>query len=176
MYQDAIDPNRARAAFVHSPLVREIWPATLIDRTLPYFDEQARINRVYWEGGRPLAHIEDLDAVLAGTTLRTLPLWILGSDDVKQRIAESATGATGEQEYARGLRALSGRDYAGAVEWLTAAERRGMHAATIAPLRAYGLLKLGQFDTVRQLASVAQQASDEERHFWDWIRRRVAAS
>ena len=41
------------------------------------------LTRVYREGGRPLRQIQDLDRVLSTTTLRTLPLWILGSDEVK---------------------------------------------------------------------------------------------
>jgi hypothetical protein len=44
------------------------------------------------EGGRPLQQIEDLHALLTTTPLRTLPLWLLGSDDVKERIAEASEG------------------------------------------------------------------------------------
>jgi predicted membrane-bound spermidine synthase len=171
MYAETLDPARARAAFAASPLIGRLWPAGLVERSLPYFDQQSRINRVYWEGGHPLAQIDDLDAVLSTTTLRTLPLWMLGSDDVKERIAESVGTSAGELEYARALRALSGRDYAGAVQWLTAAEGRGMHAGPVVPLRAYALLKLEQFDAVRRLAGDARPSNAEERHFWEWIRR-----
>ena len=98
-YQSVFDPSRARDAFRASPLVRNLWPSALAERSLPLFDRQRVINRVIWEGGKPLAQIEDLDSVLTGSTLRTLPLWILGSDEVKQQIAESVNDGTGTTEY-----------------------------------------------------------------------------
>ncbi|MFN7983527.1 MAG: hypothetical protein U0Q11_16900 [Vicinamibacterales bacterium] len=169
MFQATLDPQRARAAFAASPFIRSLWPASLIERTLPYFDVQAIINRVYWEGGQPLRQIEDLDAVLSKTTLRTLPLWLLGSDDVKQRIAESSADRSGAVEYARGLRAVSGRDYASAARFFEVAASRGLASATLRPLYAYALLKSGRVDDVRTLLSTVHPAGDDERHFWTWM-------
>ena len=151
-----------------------MWPAPLIERTLPFFEQQALINRVYWEGGHPLRQIDDLDAVLTKTTLRTLPLWILGSDEVKQRIGEAGGDASGATEYSRGLRAISGRDFGGAAQWLFAAEQRGLRNQVLPPLRAYALLKAGQSDAARQLLAAARPADQDERHFWDWLRARLA--
>ncbi len=180
MYRQVVDPERARAAFLASPWIRSFWPQPLIERTAAYFGTQAAINRVYWDGGRPLAHIDDLDAVLTTTTLRTLPLWILGSDEVKQRIAEAAgppTGAAaaepGAIEYARALRALSGRDYAGAARWLEVAGQRGMRAANVPALRAYALARSGDLEAARALATGAPATTADERHFWQWFRDRV---
>ena len=139
MYQSTLDVPRARAAFSASPLIRSLWPAALIERSAPFFDGQAIINRVYWEGGRPLRQIEDLDRVLSTTTLRTLPLWILGSDEVKQQIGEGAASRDGATEYSRGLRALSGRDFGGAAQMFTAAERLGFgprRSVLSAPMRS----------------------------------------
>ena len=181
MYRQVLDVSRARAAFEASSWVRTIWPPALIERTAAFFQQQAILNRVYWEGGRPLRQIEDLDAVLSTTSLRTLPLWILGSDEVKQRIAESASapgpedeGTQGSREYARALRALSGRDFAGAVEWLRAAERSGVSAAAAAPLRAYALTKIGRTDEARVLAASATPVDDDATHFWTWLRARLS--
>src|SRR5437870_13358086 len=101
-----------------------MWPADLIAKSAPYFNWQRAINQVFWEGAHPLAHIEDLHAVLTQTTLRTLPLWLLGSDEVKQQIAEKSAAPSGETEYARGLRALSGRDYSGAATALFHSEQQ----------------------------------------------------
>lgn len=171
MYHSAIDPVLARKAFQSSPAIRRLWPGALIERTLPFFDQQALVNRVYWEGARPLGRIEDLDAVLSETTLRTLPLWMLGSDEVKQGIAESAPAdVDGQVSYARALRALSGRDYAGAARFLDATQQHGMKASTVRPLMAYALLKSGRPDLAVQLAAAAQPATDDERHFWQWVR------
>lgn len=175
MFQSTLDPQRAREAFAASPFIRSLWPAALIERSLPFFDMQAIINRVYWEGGQPLRHIEDLDAVLSKTTLRTLPLWLLGSDEVKQHIAETSDDQSGAVEYARGLRALSGRDYASAVRWLDAAATRGLALPTLRPLHAYALLKNGRIDDVRSLLTRANPSADDERHFWTWMAAAVAA-
>ncbi len=163
MYQSLLDVRRARDAFAASPFIRALWPAPLIERSLPYFEPQAALNRVYWEGGRPLRQIDELDTVLRTTTLRTLPLWLLGSDEVKERIAEEAGGDNqGASEYARALRALSGRDYAGAAQWFDL------------PLLAYALLRTGRTDLAASLAAGAQADGADEQHFWAWLRARLA--
>ena len=176
MYQTTLDVTRARDAFTSSALIRSLWPPALIERTLPYFDQQAVMNRVYWEGGRPLDQIDALDTLLTNTTLRTLPLWVLGSDEVKQRIAESAVDAGGATEFARALRAFSGRDYGGAVQWLEAASARGMHGPTLRPLLAYALVRSGRVEQAKVLAAGARPIDDGERHFWAWIVTRMSTS
>jgi len=168
-YQSVFDPSRARDAFRASPLVRDLWPNALAERSLPLFDRQRVINRVIWEGGKPLAQIEDLDSVLTGSALRTLPLWILGSDEVKQQIAESVNDGTGTTEYARGLRALTGRDYTGAAALFERAQARGLKGPTIEPLRAYALCRAGKTEAAATLARTARPSTDEERHFWTWM-------
>ena len=130
------------------------------------------VNRVLWEGGKPLRQIEDLHFLLTHTTLRTLPLWILGSDDVKQRIAEASGDRTGVMEYARALRALSGRDYPGAAAFLAATEQRGFRGSTgptSRALHAYALCLAGQVDAARDIARGVQPADADEKHFWGWM-------
>ena len=78
---------RAREAFKRSPFVRGLWPASLIDETLPFFEQQRAVNRLLLDGASPLRHIEELDALITGTSLQKLTLWALGSDDVQQGIA-----------------------------------------------------------------------------------------
>ena len=65
-----IDPARARQAFATSDLIRRLWPEALIAATLPYFDHQRMLNRVLWDGGRPLAQIENLHWLLTETPLQ----------------------------------------------------------------------------------------------------------
>lgn len=177
LYQAVLDVNRARDAFQQSPFIRRLWPPELIERSLPFFQHQSAMNRVYWEGGQPLRQIEALDGLLTQTSLRTLPLWILGSDDVKQRIAESGSeDSTGAVLYAKGLRALSGRDYAGAAQFFAGADRQGLRGSTVRPLMAYALWRAGRPDVARQLAAEAQPATSDERHFWEWLRRQIGGS
>jgi hypothetical protein len=72
-------------------------------------------------------------------------------------------------EYARALRALSGRDYAGAALLLAAAEQRGLHGAVISALRAYTLCRNGRIDAARDIARGVQIADPDEKHFWGWM-------
>jgi spermidine synthase len=169
-YQHTIDPTRGREAFRSSTFISHLWPARLVEQSLPFFVWQRVINRVFWEGGKPLAQIEDLHAVLTETSLRTLPLWLLGSDEVKQRIAETSDDGAGGLEYARGLRALTGRDYLGAAAAFLGAEQRGLRGPLVRPLRVYALCLGGHIDAARQLAQGIDPHDPDEQHFWQWLR------
>jgi len=168
-FMTLLDTERTRDLFESSPYIRARWPGPLALRTLPAFDLQAIINRVLWEGGHPLAQIEDLHKVLTETRLRTLPLWILGSDEVKQRIAERSAERSGPVEYARALRAISGRDYHAAVLLLAHAEQLGLEAPTVRPLLVYALVMSDRLEEARQLARAARPRTDEQRHYWAWM-------
>jgi predicted membrane-bound spermidine synthase len=171
-FQRLLDPARAAQLFAHSDFIASLWPPEMVEKSLPYFDYQRVLNEALWEGGQPLVHIGDLHAVLTGTSLRTLPLWMLGTDDVKQRIAESVDDGAGTLEYARGVRGLTGRDYLAAAEYFRRAEERGLRAAPVRALRAYALYAAGQLDDARALAHAAEPRTDEERRFWKWIEDR----
>jgi spermidine synthase len=176
LYQRVLDPSRAQRAFAESAYVRRVLPGPIIERALPMFDVQRVINRVFWEGGKPLHLIEDLDTVLTDTTLRTLPLWILGTDDVKQRIARQGDDGTGAVEYARGLDALASRDYLAAATAFADGDRRGFHGVTLRPLLAYALCKAGHADAVKPLAARADLSDEDARHFWAWLHARFGVS
>ena len=169
LYDSVLDPARARAALAASDYMRRLWPAELIEAALPYFEHQRVLNRVMWDGGRPLAQIEDLHWLLTETPLRTLPLWILGSDDVKARIAAQHDDGTGAATYARGLTALARRDYPGAAADFGTAERQGLRGDAIRPLRVYALCLSGQIDAAEALARDLAVRTAEERHFWGWL-------
>jgi spermidine synthase len=166
-YQDVLDPSRAASAFAASPFIRRLWPAPLIAATAPFFEIQRLTNDVLWDGSRPLAHIDGLHRLLTTTTLRTLPLWYLGSDDVRQRIAEGAPPENPMADYARGLRALSGRDYRSASALFVRAANRGVGGTR--PLLAYSLAMSGRMAEARQVAESANPATEDERQFWRWM-------
>jgi predicted membrane-bound spermidine synthase len=174
-YQRVLDPARARDAFSRSPLIAQWWPPALRDATLPWFDVERSINRVFWEGGKPLRLIDDLDATLTQTILRTLPLWMLDSDSVRQRIAASGNDGTGVVEYVRGAQLLASRDYESAASYFGLAERRGLKSPTVRPLIAYALCRAGRTDmSVKVMESYA--APDEDgRHFAEWMKKHCAA-
>src|SRR5262249_48205173 len=153
MYEAVLDPDRARRAFAASPLIRRLWPASLATDTLPFFAAQRILNRVLWEGARPLAQIDDLHMLLSQTTLTTLPLWLLGSDRVKQRIAEASGERTPATEYALGLGALSVRNHLRAAAHLGEAERRGLRDPVVRALQVYAMCLAGDVATATQLAA-----------------------
>jgi spermidine synthase len=168
-YRTVLDPVRAREAFSRSAFISRLWPPALAAASPPWFEQQARINRVLWEGGKPLRLIEDLDAVLTGSSLRTLPLWILGSDATKQRIAASGNDGTGTVEYLRGIELMVTREYADAASYLGLAERRGLHGPTVRPLIAYALCRAGRVDLSKQVLATIQPGDDDSRHAVDWM-------
>jgi len=170
IYEEVIDPTRAARAFAASDFIRRLWPSALARATPPFFDGQRILNRVLWEGARPLAQIEDLHLVLTTTTLRTLPLWLLGGDAARQRIAETSVERTSATEYVLGLKAFAERDYLRAAAHLGEAERRGLQGAALRPLQVYALCLANQRDAARTLAAGARITTDDERHFWAWMR------
>jgi spermidine synthase len=163
------DPSAARHRFARSALIRRLWPESLAAETLPYFDTQAAINRVLWEGPNPLRRIAEIHELLTHTTLRRVPLWALGSDDAQQAAVESAPDDSGAAHYALGIRALVARRYQMAAESFAAAEQRGVRLSTVRPLLIYSLCLAGDLENARRLATTARSGSPDERHFWKWL-------
>ena len=113
--------------------------------------------------------IDDLNMALTRTTLRTLPLWIMDSDDVKQRIAATGNDGTGTVEYVRGVQLMVSRDYASAASYFGLAERRGLRAPAVRPMLAYALCLAGKIDLSRQIAHTIQPDDADARHFLGWM-------
>jgi predicted membrane-bound spermidine synthase len=169
IYRRTLDTDRARQAFESSPFVRRLFLPSFVADTLPWFAVQAVVNRVIWEGGRPQRLIEDLDAVLTQTSLPTLPLWMLGSDAVKQRIASHSGDRGGAVEYAKGLERLSARDYAGAASRLALAEQHGLREPEVRALLVYALCRAGNVAGAARLASGIEPRDPDAAHFWTWM-------
>jgi spermidine synthase len=167
--RQVIDPIRAREAFTHSSFVRRLWPAALIDQTLPFFDQQPTVNRVLLEGANPLRHIDELHRLLTETSLQKLPLWALGSDDVQQQIGARRDDGSYMVPYVRGVLELAARNYAAAADSLADAELRGLRTATSRPLLVYALCLAGKLDAARQLSEGDMPTDPDRRHAWIWI-------
>lgn len=169
-YQEVLDPARSAAVFRGSAYIRALWPARFVASAAPYFDVQRLTNDILWDGSRPLAHVDGLDTLLTSTTLRTLPLWFLGSDEIRQRIVETAPTDTATADYGKGLRALTGRDYDGAVSFFLRAANRGLNGSL--PWLAYSLARSGRTAEAAGIAAKAQPSTDDERYFWRWMGER----
>jgi hypothetical protein len=128
-------------------------------------------NRTMAEGADPLGRIEELHALLTTTSLRRLPLWVLGSDDTQQQIVEVANDESGTREYVIALRALVARNYSTAATYFLDSEHRGLRSPTLRPLLVYALCLAGSLDQARELAPGVTSQSNSERHFWGWMGR-----
>ena len=170
-YEQALDPMRARAAFESSPLIRRAWPERVRAATLPYFEHQQAINNVFWQSGRPVRDIDRLHRLLSETPLRTLPLWVMGSDTVTEAIARRHDDGSGGVMYVRGLTALANRDYPGAAAAFSEAGRRGLSDAALRPMLAYALARSERTAEAARLAP-ARPGEDEQTQFWLWLRNK----
>jgi hypothetical protein len=163
-----LDPVRARQAFETSPLVHRLFPPALIEQSRALFGVQRAINRVLFEGAHPLRQIEDLHAVLTTTRLRTLPLWMLGSDPVKQGIAQRSRASDGATIYARAVDALVARDYPAAAAWFERA-RAGLPASTVTPLEAYAACAAGDREGAKRIVRGVAAHDPDEQRFRAWF-------
>jgi len=175
-YVSALDPGRARTAFQESPLIRHLWPPALLEQTLPLFEQRALVNAVMAGAANPLRYIADLDRLLTSTDLRMLPLWILGSNKVVQDVAGTGDDGTGLVEYQLGLRLMVARSYPAAANYFAAAERRGLRAPWLRPIRVYALCLAGELEAAERLIPPTDEEDQETHHFWHWMDSRFGLS
>jgi spermidine synthase len=189
LFQSLTDVSAARERFVHSPLIKRLWPERLITESLPYFDFQAIIN-THWYRTRAKENdaLEDAHTLLTRSSLSTPVLWRLGSDSDIQRIVANA----GPEELANpvlqvhlGVRRIAERNYAGAVEPLSRAEQLPQLRENAFRLRIYALCMSGQIAQAESLAKerfaqllmtakevpVNSAAEIPLPPFWEWMKK-----
>jgi spermidine synthase len=171
IYEPWLDVERSRERFAESELVARLWPASLRGETLAAFDAQHQMERVFAGAvGGPASELPEIHRLIAGTGLRALPLWLLGSDPDEQRALRAAVarGARGAPvEYRLGLAALAERDFAAAAQHLQRALTLGQPLRPALDLRIYALCMDGRVDEAAPLArrlarSVAQDGRDPQ--------------
>jgi hypothetical protein len=169
LQKQLLDVNRAREAFAESRFVQTLWPQAMVAAAQPYFEAQRIYNRVAVEGFRPLAQIEDLHFLLTETSLEWLPLWVLGlgNHPIQEHLDDVVDDGTGQEEYARGLLALSRRDFRGAARYFGLAELDGR--ADLRPIVVYALCIAGENQLASVLAKGSAPETPERRHFWTWM-------
>ncbi len=153
-FRDVLAVGAAAREFDASPFVRSLWPEALFERTRRVFPWQRIVNsRLVYDGGA--ATERDLHAVLTETELRTLPLWLLGTEVEEVAFARKAAagnGATAKAEPIRAFGSLAERDYAAASEWLARARRSDPADARIASLEVYALCLAGETERAGERA------------------------
>jgi len=149
------DVTAAKERFARSPFIKRLWPEPLITATLPYFEVQKIISTFWTDPKRPHPDIEIAHGLLTQTSLNTLVLWVLGSDWDVQRVVTQA-GLQGLEgpvlQYHFGIRLISERHYAAAVEPLSRAEQFPQLHDDAFRLRIYALCMSGQRQLAQQMA------------------------
>lgn len=147
------DVGAAQARFQDSPLIARLWPETVRRATLPFFGVQEVVNAFGY--GAPPVGMPEVHRLLTGTGLRTLVLWLLGSDPDVQQVIDAASPdqrADPELQFHLGLRRIAERDYAAAVVALERAEASQQRRTEAFGLRVYALCMAGRIDEAARLA------------------------
>jgi len=161
-FRSWLDAEAARERFARSEWVARVWPEALRQRTLPYFEVQARLNRrVAFPSAAGLAReLREVRAALAETPLRTLPLWLLGSSVREQALARGVDPARVESRavlhYKLGVGALARRQYAAAAARFARSQQESAWNPRVVAYRALALCLDGRSAAGRVL--VAQLA------------------
>jgi spermidine synthase len=170
-YRTVADTVGARDRFQRSEFVRELWPAGLLERTLPMFELQRIVNDVLWTGPNLLQQLDELHHVLTETSLRSVPLWILGMGNhppTSDSLAAVHDDGTGMLDYLRGVNALVDREYPAAAAALGQAAARGVGDSR--PLFVLAVCLAGRCDLADSITpSSGPGASAAEIKFWNWI-------
>ena len=152
-YRLWMEPRSIRRRFESSAFIRDLWPPELRRRTAGSFPPQAILDDLSAWGS--FNAIQALHAVLTSSSLRTLPLLLMGTEPAIQRIAVPLYDAGVRDpglEFEIGARAMSERDYKTAAEHLalaTEAPRR----LQVQFLRALALGLLGKVVEARECLS-----------------------
>jgi spermidine synthase len=176
-----LDAGPARERFAASELVRRLWPPGLRERSLPFFAYQQLIDDGFWlnlSWQPPSARaIDRVDDVLRRTSLRTLPLWLMGSSPEEQAAAARhvARHGTAGMDETLGIGAMADRDYARAEGHFRAALEAQPADYANAHRRIYALFLTGrEADAI----ALARGLPAEHAPFRQWLegRRNAGAS
>ena len=119
IYRSWMDPRAVRQRFESSTFIRDLWPPGLRGRSAGSFAPQAIFDDFcVWTRNNPLQSLHD---VLTRSSLRTLPLLLMGTEPAVQHIAVPLYEAGARDaglEFEMGVRAMSTRDYEGAAQHL----------------------------------------------------------
>jgi hypothetical protein len=155
-YGPWMDTTTARSRFEQSAWIARTWPNELRAPTLSYFPVQQEINRVLVSGPRRQlqAVLPTIHSLLTRSELKTLPLWMLASNEPRQLAAESAL-ARGKLDakvyWELALGALAKREYLRAYELFVRATQRGAYGPLVQTLTLYSLFMTTDRGAVHQL-------------------------
>jgi hypothetical protein len=168
-YESMMDASRARSRFENSPAIRRLWPAGLIQETLPRFAEVQILNE-YTYSHRPRARFSALRQALTQTSSEILPLVIMGSSQRQQDIVDHAVqGGVSNSlvDYLLGVRAMASRRYQLAEQQFAKVEAKEPDFTEIRDFRALALCLAGDRGSASKLLSTRPYPADEKTSaFW----------
>jgi MFS family permease len=172
-----LDVDRARRSFERSELVARLWPATIRAETYSWFETRRDVHRRFLDI-RSDRGSERVHELLATTSLRTLPLWAVGSHELRLRAARAARAKGRDDpaiDFELALGALAERDWDAAAQGFGIARRGGERSAHAAWLEVYALCMAGRPGDARALAGRVRLAESpaNERAVLDFLRLRV---
>jgi len=169
-HRGLMDVDAAAREFERSPFVARTFPASIRAATRPEFRWQRVIDeRIVMEGGE--LGERDLHEVLSESDLEILPLWLLGSEEREQQIAERARERP-DVDRVRGIGALARRDYQRAAAYFRQARRGQLRNARVTGLEIYALCMAGEVDEASRLAHLlvqAHPAAARSDALWEWL-------
>ena len=182
LYASIMEVNAASKRFQQSMWIKRSWPKTLQQESLQFFQYQRMINNEFAPRYRLSTNYKwnDIYRVLNDSDLKTLPLWMLGSNSKVQGImnrlllenrivpgiyAQLAMGATAERDYKRAIKYI--------LTHIETNPDEGLQP--IGPLYIFTLCMAGDFNEARRvLGEVGTMFGSEKEtlRFRDWLSHR----
>jgi spermidine synthase len=171
------DVDAARDRFRESAWIENLWPESLREDSLAYFEWQRIVSRIL-TGELPLGrlHIDEADHLLRKSPLSIPVLWLLGSDSDKQRIvgeADERVRMHPQYQLHLGIEHLSKRRWRSAADALARAETLAQIETRAAALRTYALCRAGDLDDARELLRSQREkpgSDPTDDPVWRWLR------
>jgi spermidine synthase len=176
MFETWFDAEASADRFLKSSSIAEIWPASLKERTIPYFKWEVSLTSLGsypWRSRFP--PFSEFHRLCTTTPLKSLVLWALDSDRDLVRVAERAAPVFQNQpmvHYHLAARALSDREYARAADhFLKTVGIPGMRKIDLA-FCLYTLCMSGRKDEAEQVLAATGNDSLQllPPDYWSWMK------
>lgn len=182
LYAQLMDEKGAMERFRKSTFIQRRWPRLLVGESLLYFPFETSIKNLLASEYRSKEDYEwdTLHSILTRTSLKTLPLWMMGTT---QRELEIAAGKTGDKKYAPyvellfSLQEISNRNYTVAIQHFEKYFEIAPKDKSVQkyPHYLFTLCLAGQTEKASRIAEeVAPLLGNSEinRTFWLWLNKK----
>lgn len=182
LYAVIMEEKEASLRFVESGYIGQLWPKSLIQKSLSFFPYQRMIKLATDPVQKSKTNYfwGDLHNVLTKTELKTLPLWLLGSNqDLQDIVSGMIEGGKNNihLDYYAAIMAITERDYGKAVHhfknYLKMSSSDILQGTYFKYIFALCMNK--DFKDAEQIANkiISKLSnSDGEKMYWTWIRNK----